>query len=159
MFRNYFKMSLRSITRNKFYSGINIFGLSLGLACCIVIFLFVQYEFSFDRFHENADRIYRLTSTRRMPVGEVKYAFTDYVYPQLLKQEYPEIEDFVRIDNQSNALLDYSGRKFEVDLMFAEQNFFKFFSFNLLQGNPANVLADPDSIVLTKDTADKLFRN
>ncbi len=159
MFRNYFKMSLRSITRNKFYSGINIFGLSLGLACCIVIFLFVQYEFSFDGFHENADRIFRLTSTRRMPVGEVKYAFTDYVYPQLLKQEYPEIEDFIRIDNQSNALLDYSGRKFEVDLMFAEHNFFKFFSFNLLQGNPANVLADPDSIVLTKDTADKLFRN
>src|SRR5215468_9235848 len=97
MIKNYFKTAWRNLWRNKVFSAINILGLSSGLACCILIFLFIQNELSYDTFHAHAKNIYRVTSESEGPNGKTSLAVTPAPWAPLMKKDYPEIESYTRL--------------------------------------------------------------
>jgi putative ABC transport system permease protein len=159
MLRNYLKTALRNLRRNPLFTGLNIGGLALGLACCTLILLYVRDELSFDRFHEKADRIYRLESTFDIEDRTMNFATTAHVQGPMMKAEFPEVEDYVRMTRAgSRRIVEYNERAFEEDKwMFVDGSFFRVFSFELLAGDPATALNEPESVVITSDMAEKYF--
>src|SRR5690349_16335260 len=97
MIKNYLKVIWRNLSRNKFFSAINILGLSTGLACCILMFLFIQHELGYDSFHQHASTIYRLTSEAEGPNGKTNLAVTPAPWAPLMKKDYPEISNYTRL--------------------------------------------------------------
>ncbi|MCJ7579283.1 MAG: ABC transporter permease [Candidatus Aminicenantes bacterium] len=157
MIRNYLKVAFRNIKRHKIYSFINIFGLSVGMACCILIFLYVQHENSYDNFHVNKDNIYRLAATLKLDIGDKDYAQIQSGFAPIFADEFPEIESFVRVKNRTKKVMFYKEKKIGGDVTIADSNFFNFFSFELIKGDPDTVLKDPSSIVLTESLSKKIF--
>ena len=158
MFRNYVKIALRNLWKNRVYSGINVFGLAIGLATCLLITLYVADELSYDRYHEQADRIYRVVHHASWDEGNLNLASTSAPYGPTLKQNYPEIEQAVRIMAEGGGPMQYGETKIKVDdVLFADQNLFQVFSYPFLYGDPTTALSKPESIVLTKDLALRLF--
>ena len=156
MFKNYFTTAFRNIRRSKVYSFINIFGLSLGLACAMLIILYVKDEVSYDRFHKNVDHIYRVVSKSSYKGEERKSGNTGFLQGPRFATNVPGIESFVRI--QSGRQDIKKGTDIEShDLLFVDSSFFSVFSFPLLHGNPESCLVDPKSIVLSEDEAIKQF--
>ena len=158
MFKNYLKVALRNLSRNKIYSFINIAGLSLGLACAMLIILYVKDEVSYDRFHAGVGRIYRVTSENIDKKGNKTNSTgnTGYLQGPRYTAHIPEIESFVRI--QSGRLDIKNGTDIDShDILQVDSNFFSMFSFPLLEGNPRTCLKDPHSIVLSADEAKKQF--
>jgi putative ABC transport system permease protein len=153
MFKNYFKTAFRNLARNKVYSFINIAGLSLGLACAMLIMLYVKDEVSFDRFHKNVQNIYRVVSTS--PQGE-KMGSTGALQGPRFTQHVAGIESFVRLSNGKQNIKTSNYVQTQ-DLMYADTNFFSVFSFPLLWGDAKTCLADPHSIVLSEDIAVRQF--
>ena len=160
MFGNYFKIALRNIKRQKGYSFINIAGLAVGIACTIFILIWVQDELSFDRFHENADRIYRVvfsTSDDGLPTN----ANGAFGVGPVLKRDFPEVIETVRIRKMGQGVKRYVGFKdkkfYELRFFFSEPTIFTVFDFPLVMGDPATALDDPNSIVLTEEIAKKYF--
>jgi putative ABC transport system permease protein len=159
MFKNYLKIAFRNIRKQKAYSAINIMGLTVGMACSILILLWVQYEFSFDRFHENFDDIYRIKSDY-YGVGNRLHTSTYAPYPLLetLKNDYPEVINYTRI-------LDFIRLRAETDKLMANNiryayvtpNFLEFFNFPVLDGDTKTSLINRNSIVITEDIAIKFF--
>jgi putative ABC transport system permease protein len=144
--------------RHKAYSFINLAGLAIGLACSILITVFVLHEFSFDRFHSKADQIQRLCV--KMKIGEQTstQAWTAVPSGAALRDEIPEILEFCRIKMWDDIMLEYEDKKFiEGDFMWADSSFFRIFDFKLLRGDPETVLREPNTIVLTQDMARKYF--
>ncbi|MBW1911591.1 MAG: ABC transporter permease [Deltaproteobacteria bacterium] len=133
MLNNYFKTGLRNIRRHKGYSALNIMGLTVGLAVCTLIFLWVQEELSYDRFHVNADRIFRLIEFEYLSNGE-ELAFSQQC-PELaavLKSDFPEIEESTRFETISDRLVRFGERQFyENDFAFADPQFLTMFTFPL----------------------------
>ncbi len=162
MFKNYFKISYRNIVRNKGFSFINIFGLITGITCFIVIILFIQYEYSFDKFHENYDNIYRVTKTYSdySYQGKNHYASTMPPLAPALKEEFPEVINAARIMVfPVNALLQKREfRSFENGI-YADDNFLKVFSYGVAHGDRNTALTEPNSIMLSVDLANKIFKN
>jgi putative ABC transport system permease protein len=163
MFRNYFKIAWRNLIRQRLFSLINISGLAVGLSVCMLIMIYVAHEHSYDRFHKNADRIFK-------PYGQMKVEGTTFGFDQLsyvsgpiIKQSLPVVEDFMRTTRYftSVVLVNKPSRpdqKFAEDkLLFADAGFFNFFSFKLLLGQPAQVLSKPFSVVISQDMAEKYF--
>lgn len=159
MIFNYFKTAIRSFVNQKIYSFINISGLAIGLASCIMIILFIINEFSYDRFHKDHERIYRICVDGRMSGDFFHVAVTPFPFGPESVKDFPEIDQAVRLNNvPGNPFLSYHENKFYEDrIMYTDSNFFKVFSFELLSGNPDNVLKEPNSIVLTKSRAEKYF--
>jgi putative ABC transport system permease protein len=157
MFRNYFKIAWRNLRRNKLYSIINITGLSIGIACCILIFLFVQHELSYDKYNVNAHRIYRLTEVLHMPKGDNARVVTSPPMAPALKANFPEIEKAVRINLSSRALSKDEKTFFDTRIMYADSDFFNVFTFPAIYGSTQHALTEPYSIVLTESTAKKYF--
>lgn len=154
MLTNYLKIALRTLRKQPGYTVINLFGLAVGLACCVLIYLYVTDELSYDRFHANAERIYRLERTQ--PNGG-RSAFTDGPSGPTLAADYPEIEAAVRI-SRKEMLARVEDRQFYGEIVvFTDSTFFSTFSFPLLQGNPQTALTAPNSIVITETFADKYF--
>ena len=159
MFRNYFKVATRNILKHKFYAVINVLGLAIGMTCCLLIFLYVQHELSYDSFHTKADRIYRIVTDIKTPTEVINEDATSSPMAAYMKSDFPEVEDIVRIDD-AQFLLQTDDKTFEEDeAMLADSTFFNVFSFVLLQGNPKTALKDPFSIVLTENAAKKYFGN
>ncbi|MCP4726044.1 MAG: FtsX-like permease family protein, partial [bacterium] len=159
MFRNYFKVSLRNIKRHKSYSLLNILGLSVGLACVILIFIYIRYEMSFDRFHGNLDRIYRI-STDMKPPNDTRFwklASTDWPVGIILREDYPEVEKLALISRSSRFSIKYNNRHFYERMIYADENFFDIFTFPLLKGDPRSALLEPSTIVITRDMEEKYF--
>jgi len=159
MFRNYFKISIRNLYKQKLYSIINIGGLAVGLACFILIFLFVQHELSYDRSFDNADHIYRIYQRQQgnMFLGSDYFSVTPVPLASALMEEYPEVTIATTIDDQSALLgIDDDNHYFEKGLV-ADPHFFDVFAFSFLQGNVKNALENPESIVLTQGLSSKLF--
>lgn len=172
MLKNYLKIALRNLRKQKLYALINILGLALGIACCVLIYLFVRHELSYDRFHEKADFIFRVDNVRyeipeaaiqsrpsfdsRAPEGVTKSANLPLPAGPTLQQRYPEIQRFVRYD-ESRALLCHGAVVFEEPVSYVDAMFFDVFSFRLLHGDPATALADNHSIVVTPEIARKYF--
>jgi putative ABC transport system permease protein len=161
MLKNYFKTAWRNLMKNRFYSVINIAGLTLGLAIGILILLWVQDELSFDGFHKNASRIYRLEI--RGGTGISKQIFTIGVAPigPLAKQQLPDVIDQVRLTgNYDYSLYKYNEKVFgDENAVFADPSFFSLFDFPLVKGDMATPFADDNSVVITKKTAAKFFGN
>ena len=166
MFRNFFKTAFRSLKRNKAYSLINIIGLGVGIAICLTIFLIIQFETSFDRFHSKKERIYRVLTELRNPSGTNYNKGVPLPLPATLKQDFPQLEKVAAIYADNNTLLsvmdDNEGKaikkfKEEDGVFFTEPSFFEIFDFKWLHGNPETALSDPLNIVLTKEIAEKYF--
>ncbi|MCE7994928.1 MAG: FtsX-like permease family protein [Roseivirga sp.] len=161
MFYNYFKSALRNIYKNKLQAFISIFGLTVGIGVSIIIALFVQDEFSYDKYHDNADRIYRVANNWKSGDNTTPWARTSTPLAPALEAEYAEIMEAVRVrKNPRTDLLAYNEDKFyENSLYFADADVFKIFSFGLEVGNPETALKDKYSIVLTRRMAEKYFGN
>ena len=157
MFKNYLKIALRNISRNKGYSFINISGLAMGMACCILILLWVQDELSFDRFHHHAHRLGRVM-LEVTDAGQRPWAVTEAPLAKALKEEFPEIVQATRIQVGSQFQLRYKEKQFkEIHNIFAEPAFFEMFTFPFLSGNPQNALSGKHSMVITARMAKKYF--
>jgi putative ABC transport system permease protein len=155
MLRNYLKIALRNLERYKAYSFINIGGLAVGMACFILIGLWVKDELSFDRFHLNKDRTYRILN--RMQDGNFSPNLT-YALGPALKAGYSEVEESCRVWPWAGGLVKYQDKSFEEDSIYlADPGFFKIFSFPFVKGDPETALADKHSVVLTEETARKYF--
>ncbi len=158
MFSNYFKTAWRNLVRNKIFSFINIAGLSIGLACCMLIILYNKDEVSYDRFQEHATDIYRVAVDEISPEGETfKYGITGMVHGPSFKRLIPEIEDFVRV--QGTELNIKKGTDILVqDALKVDSSFFNIFnSFEFVEGNAHVSLKDPHTVVLSEEVAEKYF--
>lgn len=161
MFKNYLRIALRNIKKYKTYSFINIFGLAIGMACCILIILFVQDELSYDQYHEKAERIYRLVDSFNAD-GEMSrhYALSSAPFAPTLKKDFPQIEDAVRIFPGRRRLISLGEKKFyENNLYFADASLFNIFTFPLKAGDPDTALTAPYTLVISESTAVKYFGN
>lgn len=158
MFSNYLKIAWRFLTKNKLYSFVNIAGLSLGLACAILMVLYVQDELTFDRFHRDAEHIYRIGINVRNPDGSStdKIGSTSVLQGPVFQEKVPGVESFVRIGGQYRDV-QLGDQLTSQRVLKVDTNFFTFFSFELLQGNPANVLDKKNSLVITEDVAVRHF--
>lgn len=157
MIRNYFKTAFRNLWRNKGFSLINIVGLSVGLACCMLIFLYTMDEVSYDRFNVNAANIYHLAVDDKSPDGQVhKFSSTGDMPGPNFKRQLPEIQDFVRIQGASYTI-KRGNEVFDQEALYVDSNFFSVFTFPMIYGKPQNALDDPHSIVLSEEIAEKYF--
>lgn len=158
MIKNYFKVAWRNLMKSKVFSFINIFGLTTGITVCLMIFLFIMNEFSFDSFHTKGKDIYRVMRSFDPSKPAAPYLSGPYA-PALLNDFRGEIKAAVRV-MPDNDLFSYKNRPFnEKNVYIADSNFFTFFSFPLVKGNPATALNDENSVVLTETTAKKYFGN
>ncbi len=160
MIANIIKVALRNLFKHFGYSFINILGLAIGLASSIFIFLYVINELTYDRFHEKSDRIYRVWILGNMPGTEMRHAVSSPPMMEAMLNDYPEVENAVRLHKSGGWLVRTGDRKFhetEGEYLFADSTFFDVFSFKLLRGNPKTCLRDPRSIVMTEEYAKKYF--
>ncbi|MBD0376427.1 MAG: ABC transporter permease, partial [Flavisolibacter sp.] len=153
------KIAWRNIWKYKVFSAINIFGLSIGLACCILMFLFIQHELSYDRFHVNANRMFRIISEPESSNEKKELAVTPAPWAPLMKKDYPEIQHYVRLLKDEKSVVGQPGEQhyYENDLLYADSTFFDVFTFGLERGEKTKALELPNSIVLTKEAAQKYF--
>ncbi len=158
MFKNYLTVALRNLLRNKIYASINIAGLSIGLACAMLIILYVTDEVSYDRFHENVGSIYRIVTQGIDKNGGKgrKDPNTGYLQGPRFTQNIPEIKYFVRVQS-GNENIKIGTEVKDRDLLFVDSTFFDIFSFPLVSGNRHTCLKDPSAIVLSEDGANKQF--
>lgn len=159
MIKNYFKIAIRSLWRNKGFSAINIFGLAIGMTSALLIFLWVQNELSVDRFHKKADRIYLMYNRDKDAEGKMfAWPNTPKILAPTLQKDYPEVESTTRFNNIT-FLLTAGEKRINERGAFVDTSFLNIFSFPLLEGNAANALKGSYSIVLTEKLAKILFGN
>jgi len=158
MFRNYLKIMLRSMHKYKGYSFINIAGLAVGLACCILIVLWTNFELSYDRFHENSDDLYQIISEQTLPNGDRRFfSNTPGALAQTLIAERPEIRNVSRSYDWGEVMLGTAENRFMEKVRFVDPAFLQMFSFEFIKGNPKTALSRPNSIVLTNTITKKHF--
>jgi putative ABC transport system permease protein len=159
MLQNYWKTAWRNLTKNKAFSLINLFGLTVGLTVCLMIFLFIMNEFSVDGFHMNGKNIYRVMRNYDPAKPPTPYLAGPYA-PALLNDFPGEIKQAVRVLPNNSALVVYKNRSFyEKRLHIADSNFFTLFSFPFLKGDPATCLKNGNTVVLSETDAKKIFGN
>lgn len=159
MLLNYIKSAIRYFGRDKLYSAINILGLSLGIASCIICYLHINYELSYDQFHTKKDQIYRVVK------GDLNtnqyWAGMSAPVPPKLKQEFPEIKEYARIGKFSwdpKTMVKYNNQSFYEDhFLLVDPAFFKIFDFEFIEGNPETALSSVNSVVITQSNAKKYF--
>lgn len=156
MIRNYIKIALRNLQRNTIFSFINIFGLSLGITCTILIALWVQDEVQYDKFHTDQSQLYRVLATVHWGATST---FNTVPAPlnEAFKKEIPEIQHAANLSH-GNALLSVDNIAFKEKGYYATPDFLKMFSFPLLKGNAATALSSPANIVITQSLANKYFK-
>jgi putative ABC transport system permease protein len=160
MFSHYVKIAARHLINQKFYALINILGLSIGLASWLLITLFVMDQLEYDRFHERADRIYRVNYSAKLVTDRDRWTIGSTPPPvaRILSEEFPEIERATRIYPKGSQIIRYGDQSFtEGEVLAVDSNFFQVFSFKLKEGNPANVFQEPNCLILTENTARKYF--
>ncbi len=158
MIKNNIKMAFRSLTKNKAFTAINVLGLALGLASCLLIIFYVADELSYDRYNTKADRIYRVNEDLKLGENNVLYAVCMPPLAQALKNDFPYVENAVRIKNLGSRHV----RKGTVNILenrmaFADPSLFDVFTLPMITGSPASALAEPNSVVITESTAKKYF--
>jgi putative ABC transport system permease protein len=165
MIQNYLKLAWRNLMKNKVFSFINIFGLSVGLTCCILITIYIFHETSYDRYHEKAKQIYRLGTVFIDQGVEERGLNSSAPLGRMLQQEYPEIEASARAlnlfrDDKTLFQLNENGTVksiYETKGFLADSNFFQILSFRFKEGDPKTALQEPNSVVIKEDIAKKLF--
>ena len=161
MLRNYFKIAWRNLLRNKAFSAINIAGLAIGLATCLLILLYVANELSYDRFNEKADQIVRVTFGGKMSGETMKEAGVMAPVAQTLRRDYPEVLEATRLQNQYDIpKISYGEKTFQGGKMAAvDDNFFQVFTLPFLKGDPKTALMQPNTVVITEKLAQTYFGN
>lgn len=160
MFKNYFITAVRNMKRNKTFSLMNISGLAVGIAGCVLILFYVQYELSYDKCHLNSRYIYRVLIERNAQGAAAYSVVNPPAFAPALKYDYPEIDKAVRLTNIDNPapLIIYEDKRFyEKQLFFADPEIFELFTFDFIQGDPGTALKNPNSLVITEKTAAKYF--
>ena len=164
MLRNYLVAAWRNLKKNKLYSVISIGGLSVGIGVCMLIMIYVAHEMSYDRFHKKADQVFSIANNVRIDGQEFSMDRMSYESASMIKDAAPAVENFLRMkEGPGDIVIENTalpGKKFsEKNILFADSNFFNFFSFHLIQGDPKNVLIRPYTMVLSKRAAQKYFGN
>jgi len=160
MFSNLIKHSIRSFKRQRAYIIINILGLSIGIACSLLIAIYVLNEASYDKYNTKKDRIYRAILNGKIGGQEVTTASSPAIMGPVMVKEFPEIEDFLRMNGRGPTVLEYNNQTFTEDhLVEADSSFFNFFSIPVLKGDLKNLLNAPRKVVLSESTAKKIFGN
>ncbi|HEU5051702.1 MAG TPA: ABC transporter permease [Hanamia sp.] len=162
MIKNYFKIAWRNLTRHKIISFINLFGLTVGLTCCLLILTYILNELSYDRYNKDADQVYRITRTFYNGNGDETLKLSTIAPPfgYYMPSEFPEIQEMTRLLNGGNVPMRYEDKLLnQKDVYFADQNLFDIFSVKVLEGNPKEALKEPFSVMMTESTAKKYFGN
>ncbi len=160
MFKNYLKVALRNLWKNKAFSAINIIGLAAGLAVCLLIVLYVVDELSYDKYNKNADRIYRLDCDIYFNDTQAIFAVAPDPLAPTLKREYPVVEEMARVNFQKDVLIKKDNQNVQDhNVGYADSTFFKVFTIPMIAGDPATALREPNSIVIDKTTAKKYFNS
>ncbi len=158
MFKNYLKIAVRNLWRNKTFSAINIFGLAVGIATCLIITLYVQNELSYDRFNKKADRMVRVTFYGEVGGEKMKEASVMPPVAQTLLDDYPEVEEATRLRIGGSSKVNYGDKDFREDAVaFVDSNFFNVFTLPLLEGDKRTTLIEPNTVVITRAIAQKYF--
>jgi len=163
MIFNYIKIAWRNLAKYKFISFINLFGLTVGLSCCLLILTFILHELSYDKYQPNASRVYRVTRVfNNLQTGAVSLNLSTISPPfgPLLLNDFKEIEEMTRTLENGTTAVKYEDKMFnEQNPFFADDKFFDFFKVDVSKGNPANALVEPFSVMLTDEVAKKYFGN
>ena len=166
MLKNYLKIAIRSLIKQKIYTIINVLGLSVGIASCLLIVMFVAHEFSYDNFHKHADRIYKIALERKYPNHITNYSVVPHSFADVISRDFPEVSAVLKMAGPyNNVMVSYTNEKDEVKqfeenfVMAADSNFFDFFTIKLLQGDVKKSLATINDIIVTKETASRYFGN
>ena len=158
MLKNYFLTSLRNLKNEPGYAFLNIFGLTLGISSCLIIFLYIQFELNYDTYHDKADRIYRISSDIKEPDNAFRWSVTQMPLGKSVKMDYAEVEEYVRFIGNGNSTIAYNNQNFfEEDYFFVDSTVFDVFHFELLRGDPKEALQKPNSIVLSESSSQKIF--
>lgn len=166
MLKNYFKIAWRNLMKNKTFSFINIFGLSVGLTCCMLIALYLHHELSFDSHHKDADRIYQLGTVFIKEGNEDRSANTPAPMARMMQMEFPEIEIGTRLLKtfaDDKTLFQHASSNGDIHSFYetrgflADSNFFNVFTYRFSEGNPATALANPNAVVISQKIAQKIF--
>jgi putative ABC transport system permease protein len=161
MFRNYLKVAMRSLLKRKAFTLINILGLATGMAVCLLIVLFIRSELSYDKFHQNADRIYRMVLDRKYPEHNASYSTIPFSVGPAVHKEFPEVEASTGLQNfagNDNVFIKVGDQLFEEPhVLIADSNFFRVFTTSLLEGDTATALEKPNMAVINETTAKKYF--
>ncbi|MCW5911667.1 MAG: ABC transporter permease [Cyclobacteriaceae bacterium] len=161
MLKNYLKVAIRNLVRNKAYSAINILGLALGVACCLLLTLYIQDETSYDKHHQRVEDLYRIVTHFQTDIGADKGGWTSPPIAMAMRDEIPEVETAVRaISPGGQNLIRYEENRFyETNGFLADSTLFDVFTYELKEGNPKKALTEPNTIVLSEKLAQKLFGN
>lgn len=160
MFKSYLKIAYRNIRKNKIYSFINITGLSVGLACCLIILLFVKYELSFDKFHSKAERIYRVDIEAQGQEGISYESCVPFPFAKNFRNDFPEAEAVTQIFFQTGVQVEFDDKRFIQDnVVFADSSFLNVFDYEFVLGDSEALTKYPDAAVLTEELANKFFGN
>ena len=158
MIRNYFKIALRNVLKHKFFSLINILGLTIGMTSCLFIYIFVRDELSFDKFHVGYENMYRVGLEGKIGTQEINVSTSSYPVAAAMQTNIPGIEKTVRLWPRESTVMKNGDKVFtEKDVYFADSTFIEFFSFKLIQGDASNALREPNTVVLTPELAAKYF--
>ena len=158
MLRNYFKIALRNLVKQRFYSVINVLGLAIGLAACLLITMFVLDELSYDRFHKHAARIHRVHTSFQMGGQGGRYPLAAAPLAQTISETYPEIENAVRLRTERNVLIYHDNEAYyEEDVTYADSSLFDVFTLPLLHGDSETALTQPNTVVISAASARKYF--
>src|SRR3982750_4232759 len=159
MFKNYFKIAWRNTMRHKAYSAINIFGLAIGIAACLLILQYVMFELSYEHFQVNKDQIYRVQQDR-YDNGKLstQWAAGAFAVGNSFKDAIPEIEDYVKLVQQGKVTTEIDNHPIKIDkVFFASGSFFKMFTYPLLSGDQNTALKEPFTAALSESTARLIF--
>lgn len=157
MYKNYLKVCFRVFNRERMYSIINVAGLALGFVCCLLIYFFVSDELSYDQIHHDKERIYRLSAAYMRQGQWEPYATNGWRTAELFKTHYGEVEEIVRIMNDDD-IFEYGDKRIvENRIAWVDDNFFRIFSFPLLEGSTTDALKGPNKVVIDQSTAAKYF--
>jgi len=161
MIRNYIKIAFRNLLKNKVFSVINIAGLAIGMAVCMLILLYVSHELSYDKFHQNGKNIFHTLVKMKFGSNEVQFNLVSKNFANAIKQANPEVKDFVRIGSpfQDDVVIksDDNHKFFERKFSFAEPSLFNLFSIDFIQGNPSTALSEPNTVLINDEMARKYF--
>ena len=157
MLKHYIRLAGRHLAKQKLLTGINIIGLSLGLACCVLLILYGVNELNYDNWHVNAGRLYRVTEV--FTRDDIKHGDAGLYTPlgPAMKQEFPDVADYTRISSSSREIVRVNDQVIPMDVTYADPQVFSLFTFPLIKGDPAAALKHPHNIVLTRDKAMLLF--
>ena len=158
MFKNYLKVAFRNLWKNKGFSGINIIGLAIGLATCLLIMLYVMDELSYDKFNKKADRIYRVDGDIQFGGNHFIMAVAPEPMGATLKKDFPEVEQFVRFRNYGGFSVKKANENvIEGNVIYTDSTLFDVFTLPMIAGDPKTALKEPRSVVLTEKMARKYF--